>query len=460
LYHWVNQKIAISPSGAPGEGIFTGSAVVDVNNTSGFFPNQNNGVVAIYTLNTVAEQTQNIAWSIDGGYTFTKYTGNPVISVNSTQFRDPKVIWHADTQKWVMAVSHATDLVISFYTSSDLQEWTFGSNFSNYGLRGSQWECPNLVTMPLIEGSDDGENVTTSTIYLLLVSVNPGAPLGGSISQYFPGSFNGTHFVPVDNVTRLTDFAMDNYAGQFFYGLPDGGAQVSIGWASNWLYAESVPTGELEGWRSAMSVPRLNTLRANVSGAGYDLISLPFGLETLYDSQLANQTLGNGNVLVDYANVSSGAVYFQANMSGVPTTAASGTLKFTFSSSVSGENVTSGFSLADELFMIDRGDTHGFNNSDFAPTFSTNSTISSNGTWSVEGVLDRSLLEVFLAEGVKSATVSFFPNASLDTFELATDGLSEGTSVTVTVWTLKSAWADEEVGGGNTTVVGNTTSTT
>ena len=99
LYQWENQPIAIFP-GAPGEGIFSGSAVIDVNNTSGFFPNQSNGVVAMYTLNTVAEQTQQIAYSTDGGYSFTKYAGNPVISINSTQFRDPKVIWHAATNKW------------------------------------------------------------------------------------------------------------------------------------------------------------------------------------------------------------------------------------------------------------------------------------------------------------------------------------------------------------------------
>ena len=106
LYHWENQQIAISPDNAQ-DGIFSGSAVVDVNNTSGFFPNQTDGVVAIYTLNTPLEETQDIAYSVDGGYTFTKYANNPVLSINSTQFRDPKVIWHAPTDSWVMVVSYA-----------------------------------------------------------------------------------------------------------------------------------------------------------------------------------------------------------------------------------------------------------------------------------------------------------------------------------------------------------------
>ncbi|KAL8905536.1 MAG: hypothetical protein Q9171_006632 [Xanthocarpia ochracea] len=112
LYTWVNQPIAIYPSGAEGEGIFSGSSVIDVNNTSGFFPNQTNGVVAFYTLHTTEEETQDIAYSTDGGYTFTKYANNPVISINSKQFRDPKVIWYPTTQQWVMVIAYAQEFVI------------------------------------------------------------------------------------------------------------------------------------------------------------------------------------------------------------------------------------------------------------------------------------------------------------------------------------------------------------
>ena len=172
LYRWQNQPIAIYP-GAAGEGIFSGSAVVDVNNTSGFFPNQTDGVVAFYTLNTATEQTQDLAYSTDGGYTFTKYANNPLISINSTQFRDPKVIWHAPTQRWVMIVSYAQDFVIGIYTSANLTSWTHASNFSHHGLLGLQYECPNMVEIPM-------ENAT-DTMYLLAISINPGAPQGGSI---------------------------------------------------------------------------------------------------------------------------------------------------------------------------------------------------------------------------------------------------------------------------------------
>ena len=110
LYHWTNHPIAISPPNNESQ-VFSGSAVIDINNTSGFFPNQTNGVVAMYTLDTPSAQVQEIAYSLDGGYTFTRYSGNPVINVNSNSFRDPKVIWHAETQRWVVVVADRKSVV-------------------------------------------------------------------------------------------------------------------------------------------------------------------------------------------------------------------------------------------------------------------------------------------------------------------------------------------------------------
>jgi beta-fructofuranosidase len=201
LYHWHNHPIALSPE-SPDEGIFSGSAVVDVDNTSGFFGNQsssNPGIVAIYTLNTPSKETQNIAYSTDGGYTFTKYSGNPVIDVNSNQFRDPKVIWHADTKKWIMAVALPTKFSVVFYTSSNLKTWEEASTFSHQGWLGIQFECPNLVEVP-VHNSDQQDSGETK--WVLVVSVNPGAPQGGSFTQFFPGEFDGTKFTPEDNAAR------------------------------------------------------------------------------------------------------------------------------------------------------------------------------------------------------------------------------------------------------------------
>lgn len=231
LYHWINQPIAISAPNSSSYA-FSGSAVVDVNNTSGFFPSQDDGVVAIFTIDTaepISLQTQNLAISKDGGYTFELFGGNPVLDIGSSQFRDPQVTWYND--HWVMVVSYASEYVIGVFTSKNLVAWEHASNFSHAGLLGIQYECPNLVEVP-VEGS-------TETMHVLQISINPGAPLGGSISQYFPGSFDGYTFTPVDATARISDFGKDNYAGQFFSGLPAGSEAIQIAWASNWEYSVS-----------------------------------------------------------------------------------------------------------------------------------------------------------------------------------------------------------------------------
>lgn len=455
LYTWENQQIAIYAT--PDSQIFSGSAVIDVNNTSGFFPNQTNGVVAIYTLNTAYEQTQEIAYSIDGGFTFTPYSGNPVLvsEFHSNQFRDPKVIWYED--HWVMVVSYAQEFVIGIFTSPDLKNWTHGSNFTHHGLLGLQYECPNLVAIP-VEGSGD-------IMYVLAISINPGAPLGGSITQYFPGTFNGTHFTPVDNAARIADFGKDNYAGQFFHGIPDTEDQVFIAWASNWEYSQQVPTGQSEGWRSAMSVPRRARL-ANVTRTGWDLINSPYDISSIYESVLAtNSSLGNGTVLIDYSSLPSRAIYFQCNLTSIPNnTYSMGTLNFTFSSSYTKESVSGGFFLGgDNPFWISRQKVLGFGETNpfFTDKFSVGNPINSNGTFMLEGIMDRSILEVFLDGGRNSATMTFFPEGELDTMEIRTGGLNEGVVVSVAVWGLRSTWAGQEsedgIVYGNVTTSSNST---
>ncbi|KAI9816113.1 MAG: hypothetical protein M1826_001900 [Phylliscum demangeonii] len=431
LYSWKNQPIAIFPD-HPGDGIFSGCVVIDTNNTSGFFPNQTDGVVAVFTLNTAVEQTQQLAYSFDRGYTFTKYRNNPVLSVGSTQFRDPKVIWHAPTQRWVMVIAYAQEFVIGLYTSPNLKDWTHASNFSHHGLLGIQYEVPNLIPIPM--------NGTTDEMYVLLVSINPGAPLGGSITQYFPGTFNGTDFTPVDGAARIADFGKDNYAGGFFHGTAPGQNPVSIAWASNWQYSQVVPTGPLENWRSAMTLPRTNYL-TNISRIGYDLVSKPYDLSPLYQNLLVdNDAVANDTVFADYSFLDSGVVYFQINVTNIPAVNPTGTANFTFQSSVSGESVRGGFFFGgDAPFWIDRGGVRGFDNPFFTDKFSTNNPIS-DGQWKLEGVIDRSILEVFLDGGQRSATNTFFPTQRLDSLLISTGGLNTGVQVSVAARGLKSTW--------------------
>ncbi|KAF1977937.1 hypothetical protein BU23DRAFT_276512 [Bimuria novae-zelandiae CBS 107.79] len=453
LYNWTNQPIAIFPGG-PGEGIFSGSAVIDVNNTSGFFPNQTNGVVAIYTLNTPERQTQEIAYSYDNGYSFIKYSGNPVIGSNSTQFRDPKVIWHEATERWVMVVAYPVDFEVGIFSSPNLIEWTAESNFSHYGITGLQYECPNMVELPVVGGGEAEDS--PSTLWVMLISINPGAPLGGSITQYFLGTFNGTHFEALDSQTRLTDFAKDNYAGQFFYNIPSGQDQVSINWASNWQYTNVVPTGE-EGFRSSMSVPRGHYI-ADLERFGLSMISYPYNISSVVDTELAsNSSLGNGTVAVDYSAVESGALYFEANVTGLPDDSPlTGTLNFTFMSSASGESVSGGTFISSGDVWFNRGNTEGLaSNPYFNNKFSQTGLYDGSGSWNISGIVDRSIIEVFLNGGQLSASSVFFPSQPFDLMILRVAGLNENASVSVGVWSLRATWLDQA--NINGTVLGNVT---
>lgn len=219
-------------------GIFSGSAVIDYENTSGFGSKENPALVAIYTehKNDKSSQTQCLAFSLDQGRTFTKYEGNPVIDLQMSDFRDPKVQW-VDGQ-WLMTIALPDLHQISFYSSPNLKEWTHLSNFGPAAEIGGCWECPDLFKL--------------NNKWVLIVSLNPGGYQIGSGTQYFIGEWNGQEFIADDLETRWLDYGRDNYAGVTFNDAPSG-RRVFLGWMSNWEYAHNVPT---HPWRSAMTLPR------------------------------------------------------------------------------------------------------------------------------------------------------------------------------------------------------------
>ncbi|KAF2717251.1 glycoside hydrolase family 32 protein [Polychaeton citri CBS 116435] len=457
-YTWTNQKIAIWP---PNDytSVFSGSAVIDVNNTSGFFPDQDNGVVAMYTLaeypnGTAGNQYQAIAYSRDGGYTFEAYEGNPVINRYNTQFRDPYVHWYAPGGYWVMVLAHSVEFKVEFFTSPDLKEWTAQSNLTRYGVQAVQYECPNLIELPM-EGQDE-------PVWVLQLSVNPGGPLGGSTAQYFPGAFNGTHFEPYDSLTRFTDFGKDSYAGQFFNGIPPGEEQIVMNWASNWQYTNLVPTGNEEygQFRSAMSVPRCVSLANTTSPASeqtYNWISKPCAIDTVFDTVLAsNDTLDNGTVLVDYRDLESGAIYLEVTISNLTLDNPAGSINFTASSSLTGEYLQGG-SVVGGVIWLDRGHTYLFPNPLFTDKMSVNGFFGeqSNGTWSMSALIDNSVLEVFGPKYSPAGTASFFPEAPLDTLRIDVGSLAPGATASVQVWGLTATWLDQADENG--TVIGNVT---
>ena len=449
LFHWVDQPIAIYPP-TPDSQVFSGCTVIDIDNTSGFFPDQSDGVVAIYTLNTPVAQVQEIAYSHDGGYTFTRFAGNPVIDVESSSFRDPKVIWHADTKRWVMAVARSSEFFIAIYTSPDLKAWTHASDFSHRGLLGLEYECPNLVRIPLRDPSGSGPD--QGDMYVLTISVNFGSPQGGSTMQYFPGTFDGTDFTPIDGATRFMEFGKDTYASQFFYGTPDGEDVLLLGWAANAQYAALVPTAR-EVWRGAMTLPRRMFLtNTSKDPVGWSLITLPIDPSPVFDPSadavIRKSWTGNTTVEMDLSSIASGSFYFEISAKGLHDLAGAsldGTnsgaaLTFTLSSPTSGESLSGGFLFALRYAYIDRSGTCGFANPLFTDKFSTSVVVQEDGLWKLSAAFDRSMLEVFLNGGAASATVLVYPQAPLMVMTVDSEGLPPDAAMMVAVHGLESVW--------------------
>lgn len=233
LVHWEALPLAIEAD-ALGT-IFSGSCVVDKDNTAGF---GKNAVIAFYTSAGEA-QTQSMAYSTDGGRTFIKYEKNPVVTFNAPDFRDPKVFWYDGTNRWIMMLAVGQEMQI--WSSANLKDWQKESSFgSEYGNHGGVWECPDLLK---IEDK-----------WVLICNINPGGPFGGSATQYFVGDFDGHKFTceSMPKVTKWLDYGKDHYATVSFSNAPDG-RTVVLAWMSNWQYANQVPTRQ---FRSANSIAR------------------------------------------------------------------------------------------------------------------------------------------------------------------------------------------------------------
>jgi fructan beta-fructosidase len=261
MLHWEHLPIALFPDKLGY--IFSGSAVVDENNTSGFGKGDEKPLIAMFTYHDMAGekakrtdfQTQGIAYSVDKGRTWTKYANNPVIkSPNVKDFRDPKVLWHEATKEWIVTLAVADH--VEFYASKDLKEWTKRSEFGKTeGSHGGVWECPDLFPLK-VDGATEK--------WVLIVNIGNGSPNGGSGTQYFVGQFDGKTFKNDNKPNDILwlDYGRDNYAGVTWSNTPDN-RRILIGWMSNWQYAQVVPT---KTWRSATTLPRELTLKMTEKG--------------------------------------------------------------------------------------------------------------------------------------------------------------------------------------------------
>lgn len=425
---WEHLPIALFPD-SHGY-IFSGSAVIDWQNTSGFGSIDNPPMVAIYTYHNPEKekagaidfQTQGIAYSLDKGRTWKKYEQNPVISnPGFKDFRDPKVIWHDATKRWIMVLAVKDKTM--FYSSKDLKKWDFESE---YGLKDDKrlWECPDLFTLK-VEGSNEIK-------WILVVSMQSGAPNGGTGTSYFIGDFDGHRFVnsQPENKQYWLDVGTDNYAMVSWSDIPaQDGRKLMLGWMSNWQYAQQVPTYR---WRSAMTLPREVTL-VKMAVKEWKLKS---EIVREFESYKEKKTaISKNNIVNDHLLIlQKNPIVCELNIS-FNRKPLQG--EFTISiSSPEKDTLKIGFDPTSNRYFIDRvkAGISDFNKAFPAKHFSP--CLSQNTSLSMKIILDKSSVELFADEGLTAMTDIFFPIGDMNKIEVHAAGLSKILTNTV-VYTLK-----------------------
>ncbi|BAS13324.1 levanase [Arthrobacter sp. Hiyo8] len=263
LVHWTQKPVAME--GSASEEIFSGAIVPDTKNASGLGSAENPPLVALYTSSygdggalPKGSQAQSVAYSLDHGTSWTKYKGNPVLSLQpaSNNFRDPKITWYEPGKYWVMTTVVADAQVVKLFKSTDLLHWTFLSDFSGVGAQGGLWEVPELLQMDV-----DGGNGLKK--WVMILSINPGGIAGGSGMQYFVGNFDGTRFTaenaakPGDPLTesQWLDHGADFYAANTITGLLEESRCFSAGWGTGTMRNPSRARHGAGQWPSPASSP-------------------------------------------------------------------------------------------------------------------------------------------------------------------------------------------------------------
>ena len=366
LIHWKNHGEVIQPD-ALGT-IFSGSSVVDKENTAGF---GKDAVVAFYT-SAGAAQTQSIAYSTDNGETFKKYVNNPILTSDVPDFRDPNVFWNEEVKQWNLILAAGQQMNI--YSSKNLKDWKYESSFGEgYGNHGGVWECPDLLKM--------GDK------WVLICNINPGGPFGGSATQYFVGSFDGHKFTceSKPEVTKWMDYGKDHYATVSFSNAPDGRIVV-LPWMSNWQYANQVPTQQ---FRSANGLPRDLGL---YSYNGEDYVSVKPSPEVFAAFEKKPSGHLQPAAYIEVTNIKSNASIVFSNDKG--------------------ERVTMVYDGKNATFSMDRTES---GVTDFHSDFKAKTVAPTNGIIkSMQIFIDRCSIEAFDTEGKVAMTNLVFPSKPYD----------------------------------------------
>ena len=405
LVHWERKPIAIYPDSLGL--IFSGSAVVDKNNSSGLGKNGIIPLVAMYTSHDMLKEkagvidveNQSIAYSLDEGETWIKYNANPVLKNPGVRdFRDPKVFWHEQSKNWVASI--AAQDQISFYASSDLKNWKKLSDFGKtIGSHDGVWECPDLFPIQY-EGK---------TVWVLIVNINPGGPNGGSASQYFVGNFDGKEFKCDYKQTKWIDYGPDEYAGVTWSNT--GKRKIFIGWMSNWQYANIVPT---EKFRNAFTIPReLGLKKINEE---YYVTNTPVPELKKMEKQsivINNLTINGSSDLTDKIGNMEVPSKFNLVLSN----------KNDFSIELVNtlnEKVVVGYSKDKNQFFLDRRNA---GKTDFHKNFASihyAPRLSSSDEISLSIYLDLASIEVFADKGLSVLTSVLFPNEKFSKINIIT----------------------------------------
>ncbi|HET7139112.1 MAG TPA: glycoside hydrolase family 32 protein [Arthrobacter sp.] len=436
LLTWTEHPVAIACDDE--EDIFSGSIVFDRHNSSGFGTPSAPPLVAVYTSafkpGSAHEgiQAQSLAYSLDGGYTWTKHKDNPVLSRGSAEFRDPKVIRYdgGAGSYWVMVAVEATDFQVVLYKSADLKSWELLSSFGPANATGGVWECPDLFALP-VDGDPDNLK------WVLTVNLNPGGPNNGSAGQYFVGDFDGTAFTSATTVTeglqdpdrlgeyQWLDWGRDYYAAVSFSDAPDN-RRLMIAWMNNWEYANQIPTSP---WRSPMTLVREISLHTSEGNLG--LVQRPVGdwaalADPAKPFRLSETTITDGTQVLDGA---------AGTVQRIDATFAPGTAE-EFGLILRGDGVQGtrvGIRAAEGSLILDRRESGQSDFHESFPSFDTAPLRTTTGTYDLTIFVDRCSVEVFAQGGQVTMTELIFPaNTSTEVALYAIGGRATLNSLSVT----------------------------
>lgn len=402
LVKWEYQPDAIAPDSLGA--IFSGSAVVDKSNTAGF---GENAIVAIYT-SAGDMQTQSIAYSKDNGKTFIKYDKNPVLAdPKIVDFRDPKVSWNEKTKQWVMAL--ATSQTISFYGSKNLKDWEKLSEFGEgIGDHGGVWECPDLFPL----------KYNGQTKWVLLVSINPEGPNGGSATQYFIGDFDGKTFKPDMSVPYPVwiDYGRDNYAGVTWSNIPEqDGRRLFIGWMNNWDYANFVPT---INFRSASTLPR----ELKLANDGRHIVLTDSPIAELTSLRSDTEKIGDFKVEKSYTidrllKDNNGAYEIEMIVD------VAGSNKFAFElQNKTKEKVRFIFDIANEQLVVDRSNSGKIDFSNNFASKAIKAPMTQKDVYKIRLFVDKASTELFVNDGEVTQTNVVFPTEPYNMLVFESEG--------------------------------------